>query len=742
MNRTSPSFWLRIVVVLSVAGAAAYSRGAEKGRSVISLDGTWQIDESILPDKRPTSFSHIVPVPGLANLSRPAFRDVDLFDSLELISNRIRSGKLPESARVKTAGIPRQDRDYFWYRRTFLAPPRREVAMLRINKAQFGTAVFLNGEPVGEYSGCFSAGWFDLSRAIRWQGENELVVRVGAHPGVLPVTFPAGTDFEKLKWTPGIYDSVSLLIADNPFIETVQVAPHVGPSELTVQTRLHNYGQEQTVALVQTVRPWKGGGKTFRGEPERVRLAQGETKLVTQTLRVPGARLWTPDDPFLYELVSETGGDSVVTRFGMREFRTDAKTGRALLNGKVCYLRGSNITLHRFFEDPDCGDLPWKEAWVRKLLVEIPKKMNWNAFRFCIGPVPDRWLEIADEAGLLIQNEFFVWTGAPDWDSGYARNWDVPEMVRQYGDWMRDNWNHPSVVIWDANNETRDDKFGARIIPAVRPLDQSNRPWENSYNPPVAPDDPVEYHPYLFQRSASTGRLEFQLSDLETRDPAPKGGSLPKEPHPIIINEYGWTWLNRDGSPTLLTEKLYPLLLGPGTTPEERFALNAYILAGETEFWRASRQYAGVLHFVYLTCSYPGVYTSDHFRDVRTLELEPQFAEYMSEAFKPFGVFVKLFQPELASNSRRETTVVLVNDELKPAKGKLMLSLESRDGKVVSSAERSFAVDALGTQSLEIPLEIPRVAGKFTVRAAAKAAGSRTPTVSRRLVTVTASRAR
>jgi len=50
---------------------------------------------------------------------------------------------------------------------------------------------------------------------------------------------------------------------------------------------------------------------------------------------------------------------------------------------------------------------------VRRLLGEIPKQMHWNYFRFCIGPVPDRWLEICDEVGLLIQNEFFVWTGDP-----------------------------------------------------------------------------------------------------------------------------------------------------------------------------------------------------------------------------------------------------------------------------------------------------------------------------------------
>jgi len=60
----------------------------------------------------------------------------------------------------------------------------------------------------------------------------------------------------------------------------------------------------------------------------------------------------------------------------------------------------------------------------------------------------------AREAGVLIQNEFFVWTGRPGWYEGYSRTYDTLEMIRQYKDWMRDNWNHPSVAVWDANNET------------------------------------------------------------------------------------------------------------------------------------------------------------------------------------------------------------------------------------------------------------------------------------------------
>ena len=142
--------------------------------------------------------------------------------------------------------------------------------------------------------------------------------------------------------------------------------------------------------------------------------------MVTQTIRISDAHLWSPEDPFLYVVESTTGRDSVKTRFGMREFRFDAATKRAYLNGKVYYLRGSNITLHRFLEDPLCQDLPWKDAWVRKLLGDLPKRMHWNYFRVCIGPVPDRWMDLCDDLGLLIQNRFFVWTGGPGWYKGYS----------------------------------------------------------------------------------------------------------------------------------------------------------------------------------------------------------------------------------------------------------------------------------------------------------------------------------
>lgn len=730
----------RIGVAFAVVSIAlAGSSFAHADRLTVSLDGNWQVEDGKSPDAMPVEFKHTASVPGMANLARPPFVDVDRFFAREQLANRIR-WKLspPEWLNQYWEGKIDQDRNYYWYRTTFTAETPRAVALLKINKAQFGTAVWLNGKKLGEYTGCFSASYFHLEDAIRWNDENTLVVRIGAHPAVLPDDYPTGSDFEKIKWTAGIYDSVSLIFCDNPLIKTLQIAPDIDRSEISVQTTVTNCGDvPATASIAHTVRTWKSGEPVTATKPQAVRLEAGAEQTITQTIKIPDARWWSPEDPFLYVLDTHSGGDSLSTRFGMREFRFDGKTKRAYLNGQVYYLRGSNITLHRFFEDPLCEDRPWDEEWVRKLLGDLPKQMNWNYFRFCIGPVPDRWLEICDEVGLLIQNEFFVWTGGPGWYQGYSRKYDADEMIRQYKDWMRDNWNHPCVVVWDANNETKDSIFGDKIIPAVRPLDLSHRPWENSYNPPAGEIDPVEDHPYLMS-GGYFGKLTFKMSDLENRDGSPRPGKLPSDKHAPIVNEYGWLWLNRDGSPTRLTEGVYSQLMGDDASPRERLDMWAYLLAGKTEYWRAHRKYAGILHFVYLTCSYPGVYTSDHFQDVTRLKLDPAFADYVGQAFKPLGVYINFFQPTLAAAESRSFKIMMVNDYARTVNGDLVLSLESEAGETLATAHCAFELASLGDDAYDLSLTVPEASGKCILKATANydEKGKANQTLSRRWVTV------
>lgn len=716
--------------LLSLAVLAAPLWAAQ--RTTLSLDGQWEIADSVEAGNLPAAYSHKAPVPGMAHSAVPGFKDVDEFESRQLIQNRVKRGLAPASALVSNAGVSRQERNWFWYRRRFEVPAVRSVSTLRINKAQFGAAVWVNGQKVGEHLPCFTAAIFDVSGKLR-QGSNEIVVRVGAHPGVLPSTVSAGTDFEKNRWTPGIYDSVSLALSDNPAIVTIQVAPSRDLKSITVQTTLRNHSaQAVAFALTQALHRWKSDAVVASAPAMQIRLAAREERTVTQKIAIPAAKLWTPEQPNLYLLESGTGGDTASTRFGMREFHFETATKRAYLNGRPYFMRGSNITLHRFFEDPKSGVLPWDEKWVRKLLIDIPKEMHWNSFRFCIGPVPDKWFDIADEAGLLIQNEYFVWTGKGWHGAENQVRFDAGQMIREYGEWMRDNWNHPSVAIWDANNETFDPIFGEKIIPAVRGLDLSDRPWENSYNPPVGPDDPVEDHPYEFSAMARPGGPEFSMTTFERPN-----GKAPGAPtsHALILNEYGWTWLNRDGSPTELTKDLYPRLLPPNASAEDRLALNAYLLGGITEFWRAYRQYAAVLHFVYLMSSDPLGYTADHFRDVEKLELEPHFRDYMSHAFAPLGVYLSFWQPKLAAG-KQTFQVMLVNDEYSAAAGSVTVSLQSQSGGEAARAQAPFQVASLGQTTLYIDLDVPNTPGDFLLQAKADA-GKGKPTLSRRKVTIT-----
>lgn len=724
------------------AGRPGNNANAAADRLVIPLDGAWEVVDSVSAVDIPSSFEHVAPVPGMANLATPPFPDVDAYLSRESIADRQLFKVQPKSELAKLVPGPRQKRNYFWFRKTFRVPTKKELAVLKINKAQFGTAVWLNGKKIGDHYGCFTAGYFNLTEAIDWSGDNQLIVRIGAHPAAAPSWVPTGIDFEKNKWTPGIYDSVALQLCDNPVIETLQVAPHINPREIVVQTKIKNYGDPSSFVLAHKIKAWKNQRLVAEPQSQSFSLGLGEEKTLTETIPLPGAELWTPENPFLYQLETSTGGDSASTRFGVREFRFDTATKRAYLNGKVYFMRGSNITLHRFFDDPLCRSLPWNEAWLRKLLVEIPKRMNWNSFRFCIGPVPDKWLDIADEAGLLIQNEYFIWTLTEDFiQQDYLKKWSKDELIREYQEWVRDNWNHPSVVIWDATNETVADVFGDEIIPAVRPLDLSNRPWENSWNVPEGPDDPMESHPYLF---ATFGQPpSFQMTDLERMngaEPAPVSGF--GTGHARILNEYGWLWLTRDGTPTAVSKPAYDKLLGPNATGAETLELNAYLLAGLTEFWRAHRNFAGVLHFVYLSSNYPGVYTADHFQDIDKLVLEPHFEDYVREAFRPLGVYIDFWHPTLNAGSKRRFFVMMVNDAYENATGRLVLTLHRTDGAESARAEVPFAIPGLGAQTYKLDLKLPDAPGNFLLKATAYLSGGSpgSPTRSRRKLALTAKR--
>ncbi|HEY3756885.1 MAG TPA: glycoside hydrolase family 2 TIM barrel-domain containing protein [Opitutaceae bacterium] len=600
-------------------------------------------------------------------------------------------------------------RDAFWYRRSFSVPgPLPAVALIKVSKAMYGTKVFLNGVDLGFHAPCFTPGYFNAAAALK-AGENELLVRVGADRDAVTAAIPSGLDFEKERYIPGIFDSVELILSGNPHILRIQAVPEISQRKVRVQAVLLNSGESCVRPVQFIVREVKSGRIAARLTTVPTTMASDRETTVDVELPINGCRLWSPEDPFLYALEVNSGSDDCQTRFGMRELRFDPATHQALLNGHPYFPRGSNVTLYRFFEDSECGDRPWDAAWVRRLHQRV-KDMHWNCLRYCIGFPPERWYDIADELGILIEDEFPVWYGGPGW-SKYPTALRSEELAREYTEWMRERWNHPSVIIWDASNETTSDQTGPAVA-QVRGLDLSHRPWSNSYSPPAEPGDVFESHPYHFQKP------NFRLSDLATADPIPQGNARHNDgTHAVVINEYGWLWLNRDGTPTTLTKEVYENLLGKHSTTAERRHLYARCLAAETEFWRANRHAAAVMHFTTLGYSRPDGQTSDNWSDVGSLAWESEFLRYVKDAFAPVGLMVDFWRDDAKAGTEEKIGVRLINDLGEPWSGPVALRLRSMDGSTVYEATRNATIDSYGRTAVDFGVTWPSTSGRFILEA-------------------------
>lgn len=683
---------ISVVFIIGIMSFKLTDAQNNSKRNTISLNGVWQVAEGT-NDTVPENFNHTVPVPGLVSLATPQFVNAG-----PKVNDR---NRMAQSDPLRAA---------FWYRRTFTISQKiPAIATLKIAKAMFGTRVYINGKDLGGHLPCFTPGYFNVKEALK-EGVNEIMVRVGSGRDAVPLSVSNGFDFEKDRYIPGIYDNVQLILSETPHIITVQTAPDIVNKNLRVQLRVGNNGESKSANITFTIKEAKTR-KTVEILEKEVWLSAAKDTMVDVKIPVRNCRFWSPEDPFLYNLEVNTESDEFSIRFGMREFHFDALTHKPVLNGKPYFMRGSNITLYRFFEDSASKGLPWNQTWVRNLHKSF-KKFHWNSLRYCIGLPPEEWYRIADEEGFLIQDEFPVWYGGIGWNK-WPEELKAGELVTEYTGWMQENWNHPSVVIWDASNETvsnngQTDETGEAVW-RVRNLDISNRPWDNSYSPHRAPGDVFEAHPYHFQNP------DFKLKDIAKADSVPFGNQIKNDENfPVIINEYGWLWLSRDGSPTTLTKDLYKNLLGEKSTVLQRRHLYALYTAAETEFWRCHRKAAGVLHFTALGYSRSDGQTSDHFVNVEQLKYEDEFLKYIPDAFAPAALMIDEWGTEIECGKPHNFNILTINDLQKEWRGSVHLQILG-NGKVIAEKAVPLTIPSYGQKKVSVFCNTPKRAGKYTV---------------------------
>lgn len=349
---------------------------------------------------------------------------------------------------VKKALQPDQ---LLWYRKYFSKPSVQgaERVMLNFGAVGWQATVFVNGKEAGHHTGSYTAFSLDITSLLK-SGDNELVVKVsnplekGIGPRGKQTLFPG-----KIWYTPssGIWQTTWLETVPADHIESIRVTPDIDRSSVTVIVKAES---DAAVTL-------QAAGQTVNGKAN-----------TPVTIPVSNPRLWSPDDPYIYDLTITLGKDQVKSYFGMRkvEIKKDGKgIERIFLNNRYTYNLG---TLDQGFWPDGLYTAPTDEAL--RFDIEAIKAMGFNTIRKHIKVEPARWYYHADKLGMLVWQDMVQPGGRP----GSPLSAESKEQFeKESAEILAQLYNYPSITTWVAFNESWGEYDQARITQWIKNTDPS-----------------------------------------------------------------------------------------------------------------------------------------------------------------------------------------------------------------------------------------------------------------------------
>ena len=337
-----------------------------------------------------------------------------------------------------------------FYRRSFTIPAawKNRRVLLHFGAVDYESSFELNGKILGQHRGGYDPFTFDITDDLK-TGAQELKVAVTdpSDKGEQPIG-KQKLDPTFIWYTPtsGIWQTVWLEAVPQNYIENLKLTPDLDAGVLRIRADVAGAGL--------TLRATTPSGATVVG------AADGELKLP-----VPRARLWTPDDPFLYDLKVEllrNGAvvDGVGSYFAMRSVsvgRDKNGIARPLLNGHFVFQTG---VLDQGYWPDGVYTAPTDAALIYD--IETAKKLGFNLIRKHLKVEPQRWYYHADRIGML------VWQDMP------AANTRTPdsraEFRREMAAMIENLSNHPCIVMWVPFNEGGDFESQS-VVEQIRALD-------------------------------------------------------------------------------------------------------------------------------------------------------------------------------------------------------------------------------------------------------------------------------
>jgi hypothetical protein len=423
--------------------------------------------------------------------------------------------------------------DRIWYRRSFAVPHdwTGEHVMLNFGAVDFSATIWVNGAVVGAHKGGFDTFGFDITDYLK-PGQNELVVQVadptsaGTQPRGKQILDPSGIWYTAVS---GIWQTVWLEPVPKLHIADVRATPDIDRGVVDIAVALSGWAND-TDAVRLTA---SAGGRVIASTIIRANRRA--------TLAIPNTRLWSPSDPYLYDLKAElvtvadpyarqaerdrkaydarftegedriyaaariTGAprDTVDAYFAMRKISVGpgsvAGQPAMLLNNKPLFQNG---TLDQGWWPDGLYTPPSEEAMKSDLI--FLKKAGFNMLRKHIKVEPARYYYDADHLGVLIWQDMPSGGGEDQFVTGTSKSQALlssdamAENQNELAEMIGDLRGFPSIVMWVVNNEGWGQYDSATLARYVKGMDPSRLVDADSGWLDVAPgvSDVFDIHTY------------------------------------------------------------------------------------------------------------------------------------------------------------------------------------------------------------------------------------------------------
>lgn len=593
---------------------------------------------------------------------------------------------------TKTAMVPgiaadptRMGESALWYKREVKLPEGRwTVATLELKGARFRPQIYVNGVLEGQQEGGMAPVFFVIKNEHVKPGKTVTIEIALASLKDVPqsdASYTPTADQWRSDVSSALWDDVVLHLHGEVSIN--RIVPFI------------NY-KEQSVDVKFDLNNAKG----FTGTAELQIMDSKGKALIRKTAAVSGSRNsigfdvkeqlknWSPENPNLYHLklsLSDTKRnlqDESVIPFAIKNFEVRDK--QFYLNGKHFVAKGVSVVWHRWVRTTEGRELGYDTAWFKKNIITRSKNHGANYLRFHLGLPTERFLDLCDKYGLIVQYEWSFFHGMPA---------SKESLLVQYKNWLDLAMRHPSVALIHPYNETTGDQLKTAWAALNELLPQ--------YPPMVLEDrDVIHIHKYWWSMFENVG---LYYDDARV---------FPKA---IMADEFGGNYLNENGDlggyPSV--KESFLRFLGRENTVDERLQFQAESNARIAEYWRRIDA-AGFSPFCAIGSNEDG--NNWFMGRLRDGKPKPVW-DALTASFSPRSVSINIWDKDFQSGQNIMLPVYLFNDENEKSRFDINLLITNKTGKVFYKKSFSATVNALSKIVENVSVKLPADLGDYTISA-------------------------